>query len=159
MRPPRLRTTGPITRWCSAISWAATSSPSSAVKRVNPSRSVNITVTGWERRSTSASDRPSDRPCSALSPTEASIDGRRSVVRSRNRCTISTGGAVRNGLLGRVLEPGPVDQPDVGRLGRPLRVAADQIGQPLGDAAAQRGEGLPRPPTFARSTWRHRRPS
>ena len=98
MRPPRLRTTGPISRWWSAMRWAATSSPSLAVKRVNPSRSVNITVTGCDGCVVLGVGPPSDRPCSALRPTEASVDGRRSEVRSRNRCTISTGGAVRNGF-------------------------------------------------------------
>ena len=76
-------------RWCSASMTVAASSPSSAVKRVKPERSVKTIARSVGVVESDFVSLFHDSIWMALSPIAARADGLRSTDRSRKRCTTS----------------------------------------------------------------------
>ena len=76
-----------------------------------------------------------------MRPIDPSADGRRSTERSRKRCTTSSAGVVRTGTLPGLLEPLPVDEPDLHGGVLQAGIAPEQVGGPLPQADPHRLDG------------------
>ena len=83
---------------------------------------------------------PEESSCTALRPSEDSLDGWFSTVRSRKRRSMSVGRARRDGPFPGRIEPLLVDQPDLERGGGVVGVAPDHGGRLARRGPAQRGQ-------------------